>query len=62
VRGSASRGIGLEAEAKWTHEGYRFTVTDLWPETWTIAALDVDRQPISQRTATLKGTETLNIE
>lgn len=57
-----SRGIGLEAEAKWTHEGYSFAVTDLWPETWTIAALDVDRQPIAQRTVTLKGTETLGIE
>ena len=52
-----SHGVRVETESEWTHEGYTFEVKNLWPERWTIMAMDRDENVVTKRTVELNGTE-----
>lgn len=55
-------GVRIEADAEWSHEGYKFSAEDLWPGRWTIAAIDAGGKPLFERQVHLKGTEVVEVE
>ena len=55
-------GISIDADTEWSHEGYNFSVKELWPGQWTIKAVDIRGKTLFERHVDLKGTEVVDVE